>query len=280
MSSLFFPQLSSGAVAQYPIKKTRLVRTVKNLLQDGSVLVSSDPGGARVIWQMVYLDLALQDLQLLQGHFTSCVGPYHAFTFIDPTDNMLVSSSNVSLASVPVSGTNVPAWHNSTLIQIEPGIADPNGGTAAFMATNTAQASQEISQTLTGPTNAVPANYQYCFSIYARSAAPAQLVLTRGGTSDSQSMTFSIGAGWSRLVSSGRLNDSGVSFTVAVSLAPGQQVSLYGPQLEAQISPSRYRPTIGSGGIYANAHWGVDQLAVSATAPNLYSTSFTIETAV
>lgn len=275
MSSLFFPQLSSGALAQYPIKKTRVVRTIKNLLQDGSVLASSDPGGAHLIWQMAYLELDLADLAALQATFSACVGPYHAFTFIDPTDNMLASSSNITQSSVPTSTGSILAWQNSTLIGIQSGIADPFGGTAAFTVTNNGQAAQEISQTLT-----IPANYQYCFSIYATASISSELVLVRQGTlPDQGSMTFSVGPGWNRLISSGRLNDSGTSFTAAISLAPGQQVSIYGPQLEAQISPSRYRATSGAGGVYPNAHWGMDQLPITAVAPNLFSTSFTIETA-
>jgi len=59
---------------------------------------------------------------------------------------------------------------------------------------------------------------------------------------------------------------------------PGQQVTVYGLQLEAQLQPSRYRPTRGMGGVYSNAHWAVDELPVMAQAPNLFSTSFSIET--
>lgn len=265
MGSLYFPQLSSGALAQYPIKKTRLLRTIKNVLADGSMILMADPDGARLVWQMVYTELSSVDIGAVQAHFAACAGRYRAFTFIDPTDNMLVSSSDLANA----------AWNISSLIDLTPGLADPQGGTAAVTATNTGQESQEISQTFI-----IPASYQYCLSLYAISNQAAQLTLIRRGPSASENTVAAVGTGWSRIVSSGQLSDTGTTFTIAISLAPGQQIGLYGPQLEPQIVPSRYRPTTQTGGVYANAHWGVDQLPISVDAPNLFSTFFTIETAI
>lgn len=266
MGSLFFPQLSSGAQAQYPIKKIRIVRTIKNVLPDGSMILLSDPSGDRLVWQMAYTELGAEEANALQGHFAACAGPYHKFAFIDPTDNMLAFSSDLT----------APVWQTSTssLIQMSGGIADPEGGTSGFTATNTGQINAEIAQKLT-----VPASYQYCFSLYARANEASNLLLTRAGQSTQASISVAIGSAWTRFVSVGQLNDSGTVFTVSVTLVPGQQVSLFGLQLEPQLAPSRYRATMQLGGVYSNAHWGVDQLTISADAPNVYSTSFTIETA-
>ncbi len=122
MANLYFPQLTSGALAQYPIKKTRLVRTIKNVLPDGSMVLLADPGGARLLWQMAYTSLSTVDVGALQAHFEACVGPYHAFTFIDPTDNMLVSSFDLTATG----------WQTSSLIQLSAGMADPDGGTCCI----------------------------------------------------------------------------------------------------------------------------------------------------
>lgn len=265
MGSLFFPQLSTGAVAQYPVKKTRLVRTIKNVLPDGSMLLAPDPNGGDAIWQLSYTGLEIGDIQALQTHFVACAGPFRAFTFIDPTENMLVWSSD--LTSAP--------WISATPVQIEPGLTDPDGGTAGFTVTNVAQASVQISQTLS-----VPANYQYCFSVYVNSAQPAEIVLTRSGASVQQGTSFVVGSQWNRIWSSGQLQDSGTELAVGLYLAPGQQIGLYGLQLEPQLLPSRYRPTGSLGGVFSNAHWGVDQLTTTAEAPGLYSTSFSIEASI
>lgn len=262
MANLFFPQLTSGASAQYPIGKTRILRTIKNVLADGSMIVLPDPTSAQLYWQLSYADLSFDDTTALQSHFAACAGPAKAFTFIDPTGNMLVSSSN--LAATP--------WVAPSLISVASGAADLFGGAAAFTVTNSAETAQEITQTLP-----VPANYQYCFSIYAASASASAITLARRGSSQ-ELTTGNIGPTWARIVSSGRLADGALEFTVAISLRAGQRVSLYGAQLDAQIAPSRYRPTAGYGGVYKTAHWAVDELVITAQAPNLFSTSFNIET--
>jgi hypothetical protein len=264
MGNLYFPQLASGAIAQYPVRKLRLARTIKNVLPDGSMILYPDAGAGRLLWDLSYTNLSTADAAALQAHFNACVGSLHAFTFIDPTENMLLSSSDLRAA----------AWHNSSLIEVTPGAGDPDGGSAAFIVTNTGQGNQEISQALP-----VPANYQYCFSVYASSAQSSAITLIRRGSSE-QSTTVVVGPSWSRVVSSGRLDDPRTNFTVAISLGAGQQLQLYGVQLEAQIAPSRYRPTTQAGGVFSNAHWAIDQLTVIADAPNLFSTSFSIETAI
>jgi hypothetical protein len=229
------------------------------------MILYSDPDGGQLVWDLAYTNLADIDVQALQAHFNACVGPFHAFTFIDPTDNMLVSSSD--LTSSP--------WMAGSLIQVAAGAADPAGGTSAFTVTNTGQANQAITQTLN-----VPSGYQYCFSVYAMAASLTAITLLRQGSAAQDESSLPLGTNWARIVSSGKLNDSGSTFTIGISLAPGQQVLLYGPQLEAQVVPSRYRPTAQVGGVYASAHWGVDQLSITADAPNVSSTAFSIETAL
>jgi hypothetical protein len=265
MANLFFPQLSSGAVAQYPIRKTRIARTVRNVLPDGTLVLFPDPNAAQIAWQLGYTGLCSDDLNTLTDHFSACEGRLHAFTFIDPTDNMLTSSATLA----------GPAWQVPSMVQITTGITDPRGGSTALCITNNGQVSQQISQTVT-----VPAAYQYCFSVYMQSAQPAAIILIRSGPASQQTTSIQVGAQWARAVSSGKLTDPGTALTVGVSLSPGQQIFLYGPQLEAQVVPSRYRPTLQTGGIYPNAHWGVDELPVSADAPNLFSTAFSIESSI
>jgi hypothetical protein len=265
MSKLYFPQLASGAIAQYPIRKTRLVRTIKNVLPDGTMILYPDPDAARLLWELSYTNLSNSDVEAIQAHFKNCIGSFHAFTFIDPTDNMLLSSFDLRAG----------AWQTSSLISVIPGAGDPNGGSSAFTVTNTGQADQVISQSVN-----VPANYRFCFSLYANSEQASAITLIRSGNSAEERTIVPVKPGWSRVVSSGQLNDSGEVFTIAISLAAGQRVELYGVQLEAQISPSRYRPTTQTAGVFSNAHWGVQELTVIADAPNLFSTSFSIEAAI
>jgi hypothetical protein len=171
------------------------------------------------------------------------------------------------------SGEFINACWQKGAIQVTEGVADPTGGNQGTVLTNTSQANQQIVQTI-----AVPANYQYCLSAYVLSAQAAGVVLTRNGSTASDSTSLSVGPSWTRVISSGRLNDAGTTLTAGITLAPGQQVTIYGIQLEAQLQPSSYRSTGQEGGVYSGAHWATDELAITATAPNLFSTSFSIET--
>jgi hypothetical protein len=262
MANLFFPQLTTGAYAQYPLKKTLAARTIKNVLADGSMIVFADPGGSRSYWQLSFAELSTVEANALEAHFEACAGPVRAFTFIDPTGNMLVWSSDLTAA----------VWSKSSLVNSTGGAADPTGASSAFTVTNNATVSEDVTQTLS-----VPANYNYCFSLYVRSAAPSSITLVRRGASAEAATVYAIGPDWTRLVSAGELGDAATEFTVAIRLSAGQQVTLYGPQLEPQLAPSRYRATGARGGVYPKSHWAVDDLVITATAPNLFSTAFSIE---
>ena len=266
MANLFFPQLSSGALAQYPLRRMLIQRSIKNILADGSMIMLPDPGAARMVWQLAYTGLSGNDMAALASHFAACEARLQGFTFIDPTGNMLVNSANLKAAG----------WLTPSTVTVTENMTDPAGGAQAFEVVNAGQATQELVQTVT-----VPGNYEYCFSLYACSSAQnGSIALIRRGSSIGQSTTAALGAQWTRIVSSGRLSDTGTSITVGFSLLPGQQVYVYGPQLEAQPLPSRYRATGHMGGVYANAHWAVDQLPMVAEGPNLFGTAFTIETVV
>jgi hypothetical protein len=265
MSNLNFPQLSSGAMAQYPIRKSNTLRTIKNLMADGSMLVAADPGAGQLVWTLSYIDLSTTDVDALQAHFVACAGPLRAFMFLDPTDNLLLYSADIAGA----------AWTVPTGITIQAGLPDPLGGSAAVSVTNTSSAPQQIVQAV-----AAPVGYQYCFSVYAASTSGGTCSMGRASSNDQQTNSYALGTQWSRLSSSGKLNDTGTGITVAITLPAGQTVSLFGPQLEPQIAPSRFRPTYSNSGLYLNAHWATPELVFTADAPNLFSSSFSIETSV
>ena len=242
MLNLVFPQLSSGALAQYPIRVTKFVRTVVDSLDDGSQILYYDPDGGLLQWQLSYLGISPDEAAALQSLFDACGGRFRAFTFLDPAANLLSS-----------------AWQIPSSIQATGSIY-----------TNTASAAQEISQTLP-----VPAGYYYCFSLVAAAAGPGAVTMIRRGASSEARDTFAVTGG--RLVSAGVLSDAGTQFTVAIELQPGQRLDLGQMQLEAQLSPSPYRAATTQGGVYTSAHWAVDELLFTAEGPASFSTKLTIE---
>lgn len=263
MANLVFPQLSSGAMAQYPIRKRMFIRTIKNVLADGSMLVAQDLGSRQIVWTLNYQHLTGDEVQYLQDHFEACSGQLRSFLYLDPTDNLLSYSADLTQ----------PCWAIGAGLLLESGVADPNGGTSAFRITNSSAVVQSIAQTVAGP-----AGFQYCFSVYVASASGETLTLTRSNVNGGQSTFFKAAPNWLRAVSSGSLPGDELGLTVAVSLEPAQTISVFGPQLEPQFEPSQFRSTFSSAGLYPNAHWAVPELIFTPDGPNSFSTSFSIET--
>jgi hypothetical protein len=164
------------------------------------------------------------------------------------------------------------AWQADPLLSVTPGAADPLGGTTAFTILNSGQVDQKISQQM-----AAPAGFQYCLSVYACAQVATSIELGVSAVS-SQSQSFPIGASWTRLINSTKLPDSQLGFTVSITIPAAQTVVVWGPQLEPQLSPSRYRPTAASGGVYQNAHLLGDSITFESESSGLFSTLVTIET--
>jgi hypothetical protein len=245
MGNLFFPQLASGALVQYPVKRTKFVYTVTTQAEDGSVLTYFDPNGSVLTWQLTYSGITQQEATALQALFDACAGRFRAFTFIDPVANLLRSQ-----------------W------QLGPGIQ-----TTGTIFTNLGNAPAEVSQTFS-----IPSGYVYCFSLAGDLAADphATVTLIRRGSVTETRTRIPLAA--SLLVTSGALADPGQTFTVAVELQAGQSVDLACAQLEAQPAPSAFRRP--SGGVYPKANWAVDELQFTAAGPDLFNTSFSIEAQV
>jgi hypothetical protein len=243
MANLFFPQLSTGALVQYPMKRTKSVQTVSTQAEDGSVITYFDPKGSILAWQLEYSGITQAEADRLQVLFDNCAGRFRAFTFIDPVANLLKEQ-----------------WQTGTGIE-KTGSVYTNAGNSAA----------EVSQTFS-----VPSGYAYCFSVPGDLSAPpeAALTLIRRGSMAEQAVVLPLKN--ALLVSGGTLSDAGFGFTVAVRLQPGQSVDLSRAQLDAQPSPSAFRPP--QGGVFQSAHWAVDELMFTAIGPDLYSTKFTIET--
>ena len=64
MTALVYPQLGSGALSQFPIRKTRRTRTVMNRAADGSTIKLADPAGVTTEWGLPYADLSDQEAAL------------------------------------------------------------------------------------------------------------------------------------------------------------------------------------------------------------------------
>ena len=262
MSSPVFPQLSTGALAQFPIRKSTSVHTVTNALEDGTVLAYADPNSGCLRWDLSYAALNSVEVAALQSLFDNCSGRWAPFTFIDPTGNMLGFSLDLTAA----------VWQTQGLMTVQTGVSDPLGGVAAFNLTNNGQVPLDFGQTINAP-----AAFKYCCSAYVQGTSATSTTLVRKSTLEIAQDQREVGTAWTRIASSSQLTQDADNFVAAVRLLPGQQLALFGLQLEPQLVPSRYRATAAQGGVYPNAHWSSDQIAFVETAPGVFSTNASVE---
>ncbi len=250
---LYYPQLSTGAVAQFPVRRETSMRTVANQLSSGFTIRMADTGAQKAGWQLRYSDLTSSERASIESLFEAAEGQLNTFTFLDPTDNLLMWSEDWTQM----------VWTADPLLQVSGGVQDPLGGSAAMQLTNTGQTTQQIIQS-TGAAS----SFTYCFSLYVRSGVPAtiQLVVTVTGQTLLRAVTT--GSAWTRVTTSGSLSVQGDGIGFGVQLPAGVQVDAFGAQVEAQPGAGLYKKTLDRGGVYASTRFSSDILAFTATAPN------------
>ncbi len=265
MSTLYFPQLAMGNIAQYPVTRTWLRAATINNMPDGSVIVLASVTPARMSWTLSYSGLSQVEWNAIEALFKSVQGQFGNFTFVDPSDNLLSWSENLTM----------PVWTPDPLLQVATGATDPNGGTNATTLTNWAQASQSIMQQTAGP-----GWFEYTFTIYLRADTPCSvsLILTSGATQEQ--LTVSVGVAWTRVQSAGALATQAAGFGCGVELGPGLTVYAYGAQLEAQPEAGGYKTKANVSGVYPNARFNQDILVNTSNSVGQFGTSLTITSTV
>jgi hypothetical protein len=250
-----YPQLTTGAYAQFPVAKLRRTRTVTNAAADGSSIKLADPNGAITEWQLRYTGLSDADLSNLQQFFAAAEGSLNGFTFLDPVGNLLAWSEDLTNA----------VWTPGPLLAVDSAVTDPLGRTNAFRLTNSGQGAQNLSQTLN-----VPAGYIYSLSVYVQATQPTTVTLLLG----SNRATATAGPNWSRVSVTGRGDPAAASIVFGIELPTGA-VSVFGPQVEPQPAPSAYQKST-TGGVYVDARFGDDTLSFSTTHVNHHSATINI----
>jgi len=181
---LVYPQLGTGALGQFPIRKQRHTRTVTNSTSDGRTIKLADPAGATTEWQLDYADITDSEAGAIETFFAAAEGTLNGFTFLDPAGNLLAWSGQLDDA----------VWVRGPMLSLAGGEPDPAGGALAWRLTNTGGGPQAIIQTL-----AAPGDYVYCLSVYARAQANTVVTALLGSVRVAQSVT----AGWNRITFTG-----------------------------------------------------------------------------
>ncbi len=253
---LYFPQLLPGAAAQYPLVKRRVQRTITSETRDGRLFKLLDSGWAMVQWDLTFKALTNQEREDLETFFYSVEGKLGEFTFLDPTDNLLLHSENLTAAE----------WLKGSSLSLEADAADPYGGTSATRIVNAGSTSETLQQTIAGP-----GGFLYCFSVFAKSSTPTSLTLFRiaGGVEDA--VASPVHSNWKRLVHSGQSLTNVGSVTFGIRIEAGTSVDVFGFQAEAQRAPSDYRKTTSRCGVYPRARLEDDILSFASYGPEQHS---------
>src|ERR1700691_4958839 len=138
MSSV--PQIGLGAVAQFPLTRSRKWRAIRNNFESSEQIILPDTAAGQVEWRLSYQDLTDAETGTLSSLFAASQGSFGSFTFIDPLANLLAWSEDLSQ----------PDWQFG-LLQKASGIGDPLGTLRAWSISNASAASQALQQTLGMP---------------------------------------------------------------------------------------------------------------------------------
>jgi hypothetical protein len=252
---LVFPQLLTGASAVYPVSRKSNFRTVVNTLPDGSAVVYSDPDAALTEWELRATGLNAAEWNAIDTLFQAVAGQWQTLTFLDPAGNLFADSELLSAG----------AWTNGPLVGLTAGIGDPLGTTRATRAINAGGTVGAVSQVL-----AVPGNFKYCLSAWAKTIGGSNVTLTASSTGGSVAKTFSLTTMWQRISLAVSLGQSTTSVTFGAQLDAGASVDLFGLQVEAQLAASDYKRTGTQGGVYANARFAEDGLTVKAQSTDVF----------
>lgn len=261
----YFPQLITGALSQYPVRKARRTRTPYTRSQDGDILKLGDPDAETLEWELRLTGLTDGEWAAIESLFEDCEGSLGTFCFLDPFDNLLAYSEDFEAA----------AWRRDPLLHVVPGVEDPAGGANAVRLVNAGQTPQGLSQTLE-----VPACLQYCFSAYVRSGAGGVAQLEQRSATRVLWRDVRGSANWSRVRLSGNLQADEENVTFSIVLPAGGSIDVYGLQVEAQPGISEYRKTSARGGVYPAARFADDELRLTSTGPNSHATVLRITTSV
>jgi hypothetical protein len=253
---LVFPQLRSGALAQLPLRRTESYRTLQNTLPDGSSVLMTDGGFANVAWDLKFSGLSANEAQALQSLFESAAGRLNTFTFVDPSANLLLWSTDLTQA----------AWSKDPELALT-AVTDAFGGGTGTQIANQGAAAQSTLQT----TNAPP-SLQYCISAYLRSESPVPVSLAIGGN---VAATVVAGNTWQRYVGTS-VGGTGQQVVFGLTIPAGMTAQVCGLQAEAQPAAGAYKSTTGQPGVYPNSRFDQDSMNLVASEAGVFACNLRI----
>jgi hypothetical protein len=250
-----FPQLSSGAVAQFPFQRELRQRTLSNRSADGTDIRVADVDFHERVWEIAFNGLSDAEWQHLADMFRAVEGRLREFLFLEPAANLLSWSEQFSNA----------VWVKGAGLVVTGGQSDPAGGSAATRLTGGGSAGF-LRQTL-----AIPAAFHYNASVWARTTATAAKLRVSDTGGLLVETSFDGSNVWKRYSVGSHLSSLSELTDYSIVVPAAASVDVYGPQLEAQPSASLYKRTLKQAGVYPRARFDMDVLADRATGVDQHS---------
>ena len=244
---LLFPQLITGAIAQFPLKKRYTVSTITNLQEDGSRYRVDGQSPVQIGWTLTFGSLTDTEAESLSAFFCSTFGRLLTFVFLDPESNLLAWSEDLSQ----------PIWAKSPLVTVT--VSTEDGFTTLLVGSSAASA-VSVSQILQCPAAAL-----LCFSVFARSEQAESLTLTIADFTQS----FEIGNLWKQY--SVTRSGAGDADAISVGIALTGQVYISRLTVSAQPAPSSYAATLETSGVFMQTRFDQDSLSITALDEDRFS---------
>ena len=253
----YFPQLSTGCLAQYPLRILHRRRAVVNESIGGDKVSSVDAFVQGLEWDLPYRGLSDEEASRLRELFELCEGRRQTFGFADPCGNLLARSEQFEMAP----------WQSDPLLNWTSGLADPFGGNAAMGVQNTSGVPQVFTQDVP-----LPASYETCFSFWAKSSSASEVVVRRTSGPESVTAAIPLGGQWRRIETAAALAGTSVGVELTVEIPGAASVEIFGAQLDAQPYASGYKKTLAHSGIYPAARFAQDELTIEADGFQTFTT--------
>lgn len=255
-----FPELTSGAAAQFPWRRTIGYRAVRNRFAAGEEIDYGDALFETRRWELPLSDLEDIEWQAIRDLFEETGGRRLPFTFVEPGTNLLAWSENL----------DEDIWVKSSGLSVNEGQPDPVGGSAATSLS--AGGGWTVSQSI-----AAPASRAFAASAWLKCNASGSTLGLSDGAGQTKQLQIDSDDAWRLYELPWRQTSAAEQIIFEISGSGGATISAYGLQVEPQLGRSSYKRTKGQSGVFANAFFDQDSLEQSLTAPNQSSGTVRIQ---
>lgn len=253
---LYYPQLETGAVTHFPLRRALGYRSFISKLPDGSTIKLNDYGAGLIEWELFYSALSDAEVSLLEDLFIAAEGRLRTFTFLDPSSNLLRWSSDLG----------EPVWQADGLLQVDTAAADPWGLESGSSLVNAGQVAQTILQRIPAP-----GTYAYCFSLYAQAFSDTDMTLKISAPGSEIVTSHRVQGLWRRYLCAGSLTGADGEVDFSITLPAGASIQVAGLQAEPQPGSSPFRKTEAVAGVYQRTRFAEDRFSVRADGLNAHS---------